>query len=81
MGYEFPMKFCQLIMSCIMSPKITIKINGNNYGYFAEKRGLRHGDPISPLLFVLVMKYLSRMLKKMGQLLILDSTQCARRKN
>lgn len=55
-----------MVMVCITTTKFTVKVNGGGFGYFEGKRGLRHDDPISPLLFVLVMEYLSRTLKKMS---------------
>lgn len=37
--------------------------DGSLEGFFGSSRGLRKGDPFSPLLFVLVMKAFTRMLK------------------
>ncbi|KAH0646400.1 hypothetical protein KY289_025082 [Solanum tuberosum] len=65
-GYRFPKSSIPLVITCVSSPYFTIKVNGEGHGIFAGKRGLRQGDPMSPLLFVLVMEYLSRVLKCMG---------------
>ncbi|GKD22873.1 RNA-directed DNA polymerase, eukaryota, reverse transcriptase zinc-binding domain protein, partial [Tanacetum coccineum] len=61
--FGFPKKMRDWIMKCITTPKFTICVNGDRYGYFNGRRGLRQGDPISPYIFTLVMEMLNLILK------------------
>jgi hypothetical protein len=55
---EMAMLDCLLYLNC---PFLYIIINGSPLGFFSSSRGLRQGDPLSPLLSVLVMEALSQM--------------------
>lgn len=63
--YKFPPNFIQMVMECVTMTKFSVKVNGDKHGYFKGRIEQRHGDPMSPFLFFMVMEYLSRVLNKM----------------
>ncbi|XP_021979830.1 uncharacterized protein LOC110875946 [Helianthus annuus] len=65
-AFGFHQKMVKWIMVCVTNVSYSLSINGNLYGYFKGKRGLRQGDPISPYLFTLVMEVLTLLLKKVA---------------
>ncbi|XP_062086128.1 uncharacterized protein LOC133792235 [Humulus lupulus] len=63
----FPMRFIGWIMTCLKNTTYSLLMNGRVQGSFKGEKGKRQGDPISPLIFVLIMGYLTRRLQLVAQ--------------
>ncbi|XP_058783261.1 uncharacterized protein LOC131657932 [Vicia villosa] len=62
---SFPAQFTRWIMIVVKYVSYRYLINGQMNSILEAKRGLRQGDLVSPLLFVLIMEYFHRCLTKL----------------
>ena len=53
----------KIVYTCISTFTLSLILNGKPLESLKAKRGLPQGNPMSPLMFVIAMEYLSRMLK------------------
>ena len=61
----FGEKWCSWIRTCISTVQFSVLVNGSLADFFGSSRGLRQGDPLSLLLFLVMMEVFSRMVKRM----------------
>lgn len=62
---SFHDKWCRLASLRITTTSLVILVNGGPYYFFySSKKDLKHGDSLSPFLFILVMEAFYKMLLK-----------------
>jgi len=61
---NFSPKWCGWIKQVVMGGTVCVKINNVMGPYFVSHKGVRQGDPLSPILFNFVADCLSRMVRK-----------------
>lgn len=60
MGYNTIFK--ELVMTCISMTSFSTLVEGHLMDLFTSKRGVWWGEPLSPLLFIMVLEYLSKLI-------------------
>lgn len=59
---RFPARWCQWIKDMLQTSHSRVIVNGEGSNYFRHARGLRQGDPLSPMIFILIADVLQQML-------------------
>lgn len=62
--FRFDELFREMVMLCVWTTSFSVLIEGSPLEVFHAQCGVRHSDPLSPFLFVVVIEYLSRLTKQ-----------------
>ena len=75
MAFGFEHKVVGLIHQLISTSSIAVLVNGSSSHFFKPSCGLRQGDPLSPILFVIMANYLGRYIGDLVQKGIIKGLQ------
>ena len=62
--FGFDVKSCKLISQLVSTPSLVVLVNGSPSNFFKPTRGLRQGDPLSPILFIILAEYIGKIMEK-----------------
>ncbi|XP_048323947.2 secreted RxLR effector protein 78-like [Ziziphus jujuba] len=62
--WGFSSDFRRLVRSCINSVSYSLLLNGSISGFLMLERGIRQGDHLLPLLFILSFEFLTRLIAR-----------------
>ena len=60
----FGVRWCRWICTCISTVQFSVLFNGSSADFFGSSRGLRQGGLLSLMLFLVMMKVFSKMVKR-----------------
>jgi hypothetical protein len=60
----FPIQWCDWISALLGSARTKVLVNGRPERCICHSRGLRQGDLLSPLLFIIVMEVLNTLIQE-----------------
>ena len=63
-AFGFDDQVCKIIFQLVSTPSLTILVNGAPSNFFFPSRGLRQGDPISPVLFIILAECIGRLIQR-----------------
>ena len=60
----FGVRWCRWIRTCISTVQFSVLFNGSPVNFSGSSRGLRQGDPLFPMLFLVMTEVFSKMMKR-----------------
>ena len=61
---DFSETWCAWVHNFVTGVSVAIKVNDDTGHYFTTKKGLRQGDPLSPILFNIVVDMFANMIER-----------------
>ena len=60
----FGVRWCRWIRTCISTAQFSVLFKGSLANFFGSSRGLKQGDPLSPMLFLVMIEVFLKMMKR-----------------